>query len=102
MVGSALLQTVQVVLFLASTTTATPYRRQYEPQPNYTWPSEIADQAHDPSWPQFVDKTTRWSTYEPPSFNDVFLPKTKEDLGIGVSLYPDLLCFGGLSIDKII
>ena len=85
MVGSALLQAVPAAFLFASTATATPYTRLYGRQSNYTWPSEVADQAHDPSWSQFVNKTTRWSTYEPPSFNEVFLPETEEGLSIGVS-----------------
>lgn len=84
MVGS-ILQALPVAFLLASKTTATPYTRVYGRQPNYTWPSQVADQAHDPSWPQFVEKTTRWSTYEPPSFNEVFIPEDEEDLSIGVS-----------------
>ncbi|KAL8686689.1 MAG: hypothetical protein Q9218_006936 [Villophora microphyllina] len=84
MVGSALLQAVSAAFFFASTATATPYTRLYDRQANYTWPSEVAGQAYGPSWPQFVNKTTRWSTYEPPSFNEVFLPKTEEDVAIGL------------------
>lgn len=85
MVRSALLQAVSAAFLFASTATATPFTRRYGRQSNYTWPSEVADQAYGPSWPQFVNKTTRWSTYEPPSFNEVFLPETEEDLSIGVS-----------------
>ncbi|KAL8783421.1 MAG: hypothetical protein Q9195_009397 [Heterodermia aff. obscurata] len=81
MVGFSLLQ---AAFLFASTSTATPYTRLYGRQSNYTWPSEVADEAHGPSWPQFVNKTTRWSTYEPPSFNEVFLPKTEENLSIGL------------------
>lgn len=94
MLGSALLQVVQAAfLFTSASTAATIYPRLYGSQYNYTWPNEIADQAHDPSWSQFVNKTTRWSTYEPPSFNEVFLPETEEDLSIGVSC---VLTFGAL------
>ncbi len=95
MLGSALLQVVQAAFLFTSASTATtiPYPRLYGSQSNYTWPNEIAGQAHDPSWSQFVNKTTRWSTYEPPSFNEVFLPETGEDLSIGVSC---ALTFGAL------
>ena len=95
MLGSALLQAVQAAfLFTSASTAATiSYPRLYGSQSHYTWPNEIADQVHDPSWSQFVNKTTRWSTYEPPSFNEVFIPKTGEDLSIGVS---SLLTFGAL------
>lgn len=85
MFGLVLLRAVPAAFFLASIAAATPYTRIYGRQSNYTWPSELADQAYGPSWSQFVNKTTRWSTYEPPSFNEVFLPKTEEDLAIGVS-----------------
>ena len=85
MVGSQLLQALPAAFLFASTVIATPYTRLYGRQSNYTWPTEVAGEAFGPSWSQFVNKTTRWSTYEPPSFNEVFLPKTEEELSIGVS-----------------
>lgn len=91
MVGSTLLQALPTAFLLAATVSATPYAQQYGRQSNYNWPSQVAGEAHDPSWPQFVNKTIRWSTYEPPSFNEVFLPKTEKDLSIGVS--PALTCY---------
>lgn len=49
------------------------------------WPIDVAGLAHDKTWPDFTEKTTRWSSYEAPTFNQVFLPETEEDLSIGVS-----------------
>lgn len=85
MIGSTVFaKALPAGLFFASKVAATPYTgRMYGRQ--YNWPSQVSDLAHDASWPQFVNKTTRWSTYEPPSFNEVFLPETEEDLALGVS-----------------
>lgn len=85
MAGLALLKAVPAAFLFASTAIATPYRRLFERQDDQIWPSEVADQAYDSSWSEFVNKTTRWSTYEAPSFNEVFIPETEEDLSIGVS-----------------
>ncbi|KAH7304071.1 hypothetical protein B0I35DRAFT_363902 [Stachybotrys elegans] len=48
------------------------------------WPSSIACQVHGPEWPQFVNATTRWSTYSAPTFDEIFLPRTGEDLAVGL------------------
>ncbi|KAI1879130.1 hypothetical protein JX265_003307 [Neoarthrinium moseri] len=80
----SLVQGLLGALLLAPTTVATPYSRNHRRRDEYVWPTEVADQAHDSSWPDFVNKTTRWSTYEPPSFNEVFLPENVEDLSIGL------------------
>ncbi|KAK1854563.1 hypothetical protein CCHR01_02839 [Colletotrichum chrysophilum] len=48
------------------------------------WPEEISHLAFNESWPQFVAKTTRWSTFEAPTFNEVFLPETIEQLSQGL------------------
>ncbi|KAJ0368335.1 hypothetical protein COL154_002616 [Colletotrichum chrysophilum] len=48
------------------------------------WPEEISHLAFNESWPQFVEKTTRWSTFEAPTFNEVFLPETIEQLSQGL------------------
>lgn len=84
MIGSTVFaKALPAGLFFASKVAATPYTgRMYGRQ--YNWPSQVSDLAHDASWPQFVNKTTRWSTYEPPSFNEVFLPETEEDLALGL------------------
>jgi hypothetical protein len=49
------------------------------------WPASIADDAHDRSWPEFVNKTERWTTYSAPTFNEVFLPDNERELSMGVS-----------------
>ncbi|KAI8172107.1 FAD binding domain containing protein [Colletotrichum sp. SAR 10_86] len=48
------------------------------------WPEEISHLAFNESWPQFVEKTTRWSTFEAPTFDEVFLPETIEQLSQGL------------------
>ncbi|KAL9017077.1 MAG: hypothetical protein Q9185_005588 [Variospora sp. 1 TL-2023] len=84
MAGLALLKAGPAAFLFASTAIATPYGRLFGRQDDYIWPSGVADQAHDSSWSEFVNKTTRWSTYEAPSFNEVFIPETVEDLSIGL------------------
>lgn len=49
------------------------------------WPSQVAESVHNSSWPDFVNQTTRWSTYAAPTFNVVFVPQSEEDLAVGVS-----------------
>ena len=100
MVRFSLLQAVPASFLFTAVSTATPYTRLYERQSNYTWPSEVADQAYGPSWSQFVNKTTRWSTYEAPSFNEVFLPETEEDLSIGVSHALSHCAFEGFRLTR--
>ena len=51
----------------------------------HDWPPQVADSVYDSSWPGFVEKTTRWSTYAAPTFNGVFLPRSEKDLAIGVN-----------------
>ncbi|KAI1196102.1 hypothetical protein F5X97DRAFT_334922 [Nemania serpens] len=46
---------------------------------------EIAAHVHGPEWPQFVNKTTRWSTFEAPTFDKVFLPTNEKELSSGVT-----------------
>lgn len=72
-----------VLCALSGLATASPL--DLAPREKSVWPSAIAAEAHGPSWPQFAAATERWSTYEPPSFNEVFLPRTEEDLSKGVS-----------------
>ncbi|KAI1496064.1 hypothetical protein F5X99DRAFT_425229 [Biscogniauxia marginata] len=78
-----LIKFLPLLVGLIGSTTATPYAVNLRRQ-NATWPSEIADEAHGPDWPEFVNKTTRWSTYEAPTFNEVFLPETEDDLSLGL------------------
>ncbi|KAI1394184.1 uncharacterized protein F4822DRAFT_424651 [Hypoxylon trugodes] len=55
-------------------------RASSAPVDGYNWPPSIAGEAHGPSWPQFANATLRWSTYAAPTFNEVFIPQTEEDL----------------------
>lgn len=57
----------------------------------YGWPSSLANEAYGPSWTQFANATQRWSTYAAPTFNEVFIPQTEEDLSAGVSSTRDIL-----------
>ena len=49
------------------------------------WPTDLASLGHDETWSNFTEATLRWSSYEAPSFNEVFLPVTEKDLSLGVS-----------------
>ena len=49
------------------------------------WPTDLAGLAHNETWPNFTETTLRWSSYEAPTFSEVFLPVTEEDLSLGVS-----------------
>lgn len=87
----ALLQALTAFLTIIQTVSSTPLtfgglRRRNESQTNNTvWPTDVAGLAHDETWPDFAAKTARWSSYEAPTFDEVFLPVTEEDLSIGVS-----------------
>ncbi|KAI3328353.1 hypothetical protein F4824DRAFT_493233 [Ustulina deusta] len=52
--------------------------------PPVTPPAAIAAQFHSPNWPEWSTYTTRWSTYDAPSFDYVFLPEAESDLSIGL------------------
>lgn len=59
---------------------------RHESQPDGTvWPTNVVGLAHDETWPNFSLKTTRWSRYEAPTFHEVFLPVTEEDLSLDVN-----------------
>ncbi|KAI1353360.1 hypothetical protein F5Y01DRAFT_312850 [Xylaria sp. FL0043] len=50
-----------------------------------SWPPpSISQEVHNPSWPMFDNLTARWSTYDPPTFSEIFLPQTEHDLAVGV------------------
>lgn len=49
-----------------------------------SWPQSIAAQVHDQTWPDFANVTARWSTYSAPTFTEVFLPESAEDLSTAV------------------
>jgi hypothetical protein len=50
------------------------------------WPSSIANDVHDRSWPEFANKTQRWTTYSAPTFNEIFIPQNERELSMGVSI----------------
>ncbi|KAI0882904.1 uncharacterized protein GGS22DRAFT_195620 [Annulohypoxylon maeteangense] len=50
----------------------------------YMWPPSEAGQVHGPSWLQFANATTRWSTYAAPTINEVFIPQSEDDLSAGL------------------
>lgn len=49
------------------------------------WPTEVSSLVHDKTWAGFGEKTTRWSSYKAPTFDEVFLPETEEQLSLAVS-----------------
>ncbi|KAE8370460.1 FAD-binding domain-containing protein [Aspergillus caelatus] len=71
-----------VVLALACAASATP--SQTSNKHGSVWPEAINDLVYGPSWPNFVNKTQRWSTYDAPTFDLVFLPETEEELSQGL------------------
>lgn len=87
----ALFHALPVFLAIIQTVSSTPLtfgglHPRNKSQPNGTvWPTSLASQAHDVSWPNFAGKTSRWSSFEAPTFNEVFLPANEKDLSLGVS-----------------
>jgi hypothetical protein len=57
---------------------------EYSDNSELGWPRSLAGSVHSSSWPEFAHKTSRWSTFEAPTFNLVFLPETEADLSLGV------------------
>lgn len=53
-----------------------------------TVPSNLADNFLDATSPAFTSKSARWSTFEAPTFDGVFIPTSEEELAEGVSDYP--------------
>lgn len=82
MINLRFLQTI-LVLFLAASTVAFDILKR---DANMSvWPSNLAGEVHDSSWPEWANTTIRWSTYDAPTFDSVFIPSTPEDLASGVS-----------------
>lgn len=79
---STLVQFLPLLALLAGSTTALP---SAEIATVSKWPARIASKAYGPSSSLFVQKTTRWSTFEAPTFNEVFLPANEQELSMGVS-----------------
>ncbi|EXF79652.1 hypothetical protein CFIO01_12138 [Colletotrichum fioriniae PJ7] len=48
------------------------------------WPTEVSSLVHDKTWAGFGEKTTRWSSYKAPTFDEVFLPETEEQLSLAL------------------
>ena len=91
MIALTLLQALPVFLAIIWTVASKPltFRSLHprnESQPDGTiWPTDLTGLAHDETWSNFTEATLRWSSYEAPTFNEVFLPVTEEDLSLGVS-----------------
>jgi len=41
---------------------------------------------YSPSWPMWVNETTRWSTFSAPTFDLLFIPKDEHEISKAVSL----------------
>ncbi|MCJ1269497.1 hypothetical protein MMC22_009389 [Lobaria immixta] len=86
----ALLQALPALLAIIQTVSSTPLtfgglHPRNNSQPDDTvWPTDLSGLAHGESWPNFAEKTKRWSSYEAPTFNEVFLPVTEEELSLGL------------------
>lgn len=82
MISLGFLQTVLVISAAASTVAFDVLKREANMS---VWPSNLASDVHDSSWPDWANTTIRWSTYDAPTFDSVFIPTTPEDLASGVS-----------------
>ncbi|KAF2963805.1 hypothetical protein GQX73_g9769 [Xylaria multiplex] len=47
------------------------------------WPSDVVGSVVDSSDPKFSTQSARWSSYEAPTFSQVFAPEDEEQLSIG-------------------
>ena len=81
----ALLQAIPVFLANIQIVLSTPLTFGGLHSRDDVWPTDLADEAHDKTWSNFTETTERWSSYEAPTFNEVFIPKNEEDLSHGVS-----------------
>lgn len=82
MITTRNLQTILVLSVAASTVAFDVLQRSTNAS---VWPSSLASEVHDSSWPEWANTTIRWSTYDAPTFDSVFIPSTPEDLASGVS-----------------
>lgn len=79
------------LLAIVETVSSTPLGKEFfnarsiSPSQELVWPTTISSQIHSESWPDFANKTQRWSSYKAPTFDEVFLPKDEHDLALGVS-----------------
>lgn len=84
----ALFRALLAFLAIIQTVSSTPSRfGGYYPPKRHgeVWPTTLAGEAHDQTWSNFTAKTSRWSSFEAPTFNEVFLPANEKDLSLGVS-----------------
>lgn len=84
----ALFRALSAFSAIIQTVSSTPFTlRGYHPSKHdgTVWPTKLAGEAHDQTWSNFTAKTSRWSSFEAPTFNEVFLPVNEKDLSLGVS-----------------
>lgn len=86
-----LLLLIPTLVLLVAPSIAASIARETGPSNGSVWPREIASEVYGPEWPEFANATERWSAYEAPTFNEVFIPQTPQDLSLGVSA-PHLPC----------
>ncbi|CAG8198446.1 unnamed protein product [Penicillium salamii] len=78
------------LLAIVETVSSTPVGKEFfnarsiSPSQELVWPTTISSQIHSESWPDFANKTQRWSSYKAPTFDEVFLPKDEHDLALGL------------------
>lgn len=93
MVRFAIPQALSALLAAVPTVSSTPLAighldpRGTSPSNGSVWPSTLNGQVYGESWPEFANKTKRWSTYRAPTFDEVFLPENEHDLSLGVSAF---------------
>jgi hypothetical protein len=97
MVRFAILRALSVLLATIQTVSSTPLSTKYLSRADTSsyndplWPSTLNGQIYGTSWPEFANKTERWSSYKAPTFDEVFLPENESDLSLGVSSFLPLL-----------
>ncbi|KAK2037944.1 FAD-binding domain-containing protein [Colletotrichum somersetense] len=83
----AILQAVPALLALIQTVSCTPLAFSTLNARNnsgVSWPADVSTLVHDKTWAGFGEKTTRWSSYKAPTFDEVFLPETEEQLSLAL------------------
>jgi hypothetical protein len=82
----ALLQAFPALFAIIQIASGKPFTyEELEARSKPVWPATVSGEVHDSSWANFSETTIRWSSFEAPTFNSVFLPKTEQDLSLGVS-----------------
>ncbi|KAJ6180060.1 hypothetical protein N7519_010521 [Penicillium mononematosum] len=90
MVRLAILRALSVLLATIQTVSSTPLSTKYLSRADTSsyndpvWPSALNGQIYGTSWPEFANKTERWSSYKAPTFDEVFLPENENDLSLGL------------------